>query len=159
MAKITKNPHYALDAFDKNILSIVQENNQLSHNVIGKRVGLSTSAVRRRLSNLRSAGVISKDVSLIKPDSFGVTLIVTINFGDESIEAYDALDQLVLECLEIQQSYHVAGSNDYIMIVHCPSLQWYEEWSKNTFMTNSAIRRYSTAVVWSCKKFETKIVL
>ena len=148
-----------LDDFDKNILSIVQDDNQLSHSEIGKQVGLSTSAVRRRLSNLRKSGIIHKDVSLVKPDRFGVTLIVTLSFGEESIEAYDALDQLVLECQEVQQSYHVAGSNDYIMIVHGPNLVWYEDWSKRMFMSNSAIRRYSTSVVWSCRKFQTKIKL
>ncbi|MBL4871333.1 MAG: Lrp/AsnC ligand binding domain-containing protein [Robiginitomaculum sp.] len=96
---------------------------------------------------------------MVKPDHFSVTLIVTLSFGVESIKAYDAFDQLVLESPEIQQSYHVAGSNDYILIIHGPSLIWYEEWAKHMFMSNPAIRRYSTAVVWSCKKFQTKIKL
>ena len=136
---VISNPH-RLDDFDKNILSIVQDDNQLSHSEIGKRVGLSTSAVRRRLSHLRISGIIFKDVSLVKPDHFSVTLIVTLSFGVESIKAYDAFDQLVLESPEIQQSYHVAGSNDYILIIHGPSLIWYEEWAKHMFMSNPAIR-------------------
>ncbi|MBL4871332.1 MAG: AsnC family protein [Robiginitomaculum sp.] len=56
---VISNPH-RLDDFDKNILSIVQDDNQLSHSEIGKRVGLSTSAVRRRLSHLQYQGSFSK---------------------------------------------------------------------------------------------------
>lgn len=157
MTKIANPEPIQLDAFDRKILAIVQKDNQLSHAQLGDRVGLSTSAVRRRLSVLRETGVIARDISFIHPDKFGVMLIVTLSFGEESLEAYEAIDAQVSQTPEIKQSYHVSGSNDYILIVHGPSLKWYEQWAKQTFMTNPAIRRYSTNVVWSCKKFETAL--
>ena len=57
------------------------------------------------------------------------------------------------------QSYHVSGATDYILIVQGPSLQWYEDWAKENIMSIGAIQRHDTAVVWSCKKFETALPL
>lgn len=148
-----------MDDFDRQILEIVQKDNQLTHAEIGTQVGLSDSAVRRRLGVLRNTGVIERDVAILNPNEVGVRLVVMISFLEESIETYDAFDQQIARTPEIRQAYHVAGAEDYLLIVHGPDLRWYEDWSKQTFMSNPAIRRYDTRVVWSCKKFETALLL
>ncbi|MGK0339827.1 MAG: Lrp/AsnC family leucine-responsive transcriptional regulator [Candidatus Azotimanducaceae bacterium] len=84
-------------------------------------------------------------------------LIVTITFAKESTEAYEALEQQIKQAPRILQAYHVAGAEDYVMFVVGPSLQWYGTWSRQAFMTNPAIHRYDSRVVWSCAKFETAI--
>lgn len=155
-----KNAHEApkvLDDFDRRLLRLVQRDNQLTHAEIGDQVGLSASAVRRRLKILRDEGHIERDVSLLRQDEFGVRLIVTVSFQNESIETFDAFDKQIADTPEILQGYHTSGSVDYILIVQGPSLQWYEEWGKQAFMSNPDIRRYDTHVVWSCKKFETAL--
>lgn len=148
-----------LDAFDRHILSIVQQNSHQTHSEIGEKIGLSSSAVRRRLNALRDNNVIEKEVAILSQNATGVRLIITITFQNESIEAFDALDRQIRDTPEVLQGYHVSGPEDYILIVHGPSLSWYEDWSKQAFMSNPAIRRYDTRVVWSCKKFETAIPL
>jgi Lrp/AsnC family leucine-responsive transcriptional regulator len=146
-----------LDSFDRAILDLVQRNNQLTHAAIGAQVGLSASAVRRRLSVMRSQGVIERDVSIVAADAAAVTLITTVSFADESLEAYEAFDRQIAETPEILQAYSVAGSDDYVLIICGRSLVWYEAWAKQAFMSNPAIRRYDTRVVWSRKKFETAV--
>jgi Lrp/AsnC family leucine-responsive transcriptional regulator len=148
-----------LDRFDRAILAIVQSDNQRSYGEIGDKVGLSASAVRRRLGELRTRGVIARDVSILDANRFGPTLIVTISFAVESLEIYAAFERTVQTLPQVRQCYHVAGSSDYVLIVQVPTLQFYEEWSKQHFMNNDAIRRYDTIVAWSCKKFETAIDL
>ncbi len=144
-----------LDDLDRSILRIVQRDNQLTNAEIGERIGLSTSSVRRRLTQMREDGVIAADVSRLHPDDVGVTLIVTVSFATETPEDYNAFDEQMRALAPVQQSYHIAGENDYILIVHGPNLQWYEEWAQDALMSNPIIRRYSTQVVWSCKKFDT----
>ncbi len=148
-----------LDAFDRRILNIVQSDNQRTHADIGEAIGLSASAVRRRLKMLRDTGFIEKDVALLRSEGIGVRLIVMISFQNESIEAFDAFDEQIRSMPEILQAYHTSGSVDYCLVVQGPSLEWYEDWGKQAFMSNPAIRRYDTHVVWSCKKFETAIPL
>jgi len=159
MKKTTDPLDVVLDSFDRRILNIVQHSTNLTHGQIGERIGLSSSAVRRRLNSLRENNIIEKEVAIVKQIGKGVRFIVTITFGNESIEAFQAFDQQILETPEILQGYHVSGTEDYVLIVHAPSLEWYEEWGKKTFMKNPAIQRYDTRVIWSCKKFETAIPL
>ena len=148
-----------MDKFDKAILALVQRNNQLTHSEIGERVGLSNSAVRRRLSHLRKTKVIEQDVSILKPDHCGVIFIVTVSFAVDTPEGYAEFDALMQSLPHVQQSYHISGIQDYVLIVHGPSLQWYEDWAKKHLMSNNQLKRHDTAVVYSCKKFETAIEL
>lgn len=150
---MAKSARPALDQFDRRLLALVQANARLTHEALGERIGLSASAVRRRLNALRDAGVIEAEVALVDPEAFGVTVIVTLSFHDETEEAYDALDAQLAASPHVQQSYHVAGEHDYVVIVHGPSLRWYETWARGMFMRNPALRRYSSQVVWSRKKF------
>ena len=150
---------FAMDDFDRRILNLVQKDNQLTHAEMGAQIGLSTSSVRRRLTKLRKDGVIVEDVSRLDADTHGVTLIVSLSFREESPETYALFDAQMRSEAPVKQCYHVAGEEDYILIVHGPSLTWYEDWSKQTLMANPAVRRYSSTVVWTCKKFDTSIVL
>ena len=145
-----------MDDFDKRILRLVQQNNQMTHAEIGEAVGLSGSAVRRRLKLLRASGVIAADVSILRLDA-GVRFIVSVSFGEESVEACAAFDEQMRAAPEVAQCYHVSGAEDYMVIVHGPSVEWYEAWSKQVFMNNPAVRRYDTRVVWDCKKFSTAV--
>ena len=146
-----------LDQADRRILKIVQYNSNQTHAQIGETIGLSASAVRRRLAALRQANLIEKEVAILRSNEFGVRLIVTVSFYNESIKAYQKFDRQILDTPEILQAYHVSGSEDYVLIVHGPNIEWYEEWGMTTFMNNPDIRRYDTRVVWSCKKFETAV--
>jgi len=148
-----------VDQLDRQILRIVQNDNQRTHQSIGDEIGLSASAVRRRLTQMRKSGVIERDVSIVNSSSYGVRFIVTVSFREETVDTYDQFDKQIRSTPEILQGYHVAGTDDYVLIVQGPSLEWYEAWSKESFMNNPAIKRYDTRVVWSCKKFETALPL
>lgn len=148
-----------LDPFDRQILNLVQHNNQLTHSAIGERIGLSASAVRRRLRQLRDSGIIERDVSVLNSAGIGVRLIVKISFQNEGIDIFEDFDRQMRGLPEVLQSYHISGPVDYIVIVQGPSVEWYEDWGKQVFMSNPNIRRYDTHVVWSCKKFETAVAL
>ena len=148
---------HGLDRADLKILAIIQTNNQLSHAEIGERVGLSTSAVRRRIRAMENNGTIVGNIALLDPEFFGVTLIVELAFTTETKESYRNLDALIASSAYIQQSYHVAGDIDYVLIVHGPSLRWYEEWVGEHFTDDPNIRRVNTRVVWSRRKFKPAI--
>jgi len=146
-----------LDDFDRAILRSVQMNNQKTHAALGEEVGLSGSAVRRRLADLRASGIITADISLVDGSELGVTLIVQLSFETDTPEAYEQFDRMIRALPNVKQGYHVSGPVDYVLIVQGESLAWYEDWAKQHLMTNSNIRRHDTCVVWSCKKFDTAL--
>ncbi|MCB1633189.1 MAG: Lrp/AsnC family transcriptional regulator [Xanthomonadales bacterium] len=148
-----------LDRFDLAILRLLQQDNQRSHAQIGEQVGLSGSAVRRRVQQLKQQGWIRAEVALLPPDLAGVTLLVTVRFGEESPSIYADFERQMRALAPVKQCYHTAGDGDYVLVVQLPNLGDYERWSIEQLMANPAIRRYDTVVVWSCKKFETSVDL
>ena len=95
-----------LDALDGKILDLVQENNQLTHAEIGETVGLSTSAVRKRLVALRQSGVIERDVAILRADPTRLQLVVTITLASTTRKAHDQMEALILATPEITTAYH-----------------------------------------------------
>lgn len=70
------------DQFDKHILRLLQQNNRLTSDELAEVVGLSSSAVQRRLKRLRDEKIIEADVSIISPSVAGIqmTCVVDVSF-------------------------------------------------------------------------------
>jgi len=154
---MTKTVNHSLDAFDRAILAIVQEDNQRSHASIGVQVNLSASSVRRRLAAMRESGVITADVSLTDPSKQGLTFIVHVSFEREAPALYEAFREQMNADPAVSQCYHISGDFDFVLIVHAETPAAYENWGTATLMANTAIRRYSTSLVWKRSKFTTHI--
>ena len=149
---------FVLDRFDHAILGLMQQSNLQSHDEIGLRVGLSASAVRRRLKLLRGAGVISADVSVVDPVKVGISVIVSIRFEKESHETYEAFKSQMKALPEIAQCYTVSGEVDFIIVGHFPDLPSYEIWIGKYLLSNPSIARSDTNIVYSRVKFSTAVL-
>ncbi len=148
---------YNLDDLDVKILGVVQKKSNQTHAQIGAIVGLSSSAVRRRLERLKRDDVIQAEIMIVDADRFGVTIIADVEFQYETPEIYKDFEKQMDAETAVQQCYYVAGDTDYLVVIHGRSLKWYEEWSRDVFMANPNIRRYSSRVVWSRKKFAPEV--
>ena len=73
------NDANALDKLDKAILRRLQDNGRETYDVIGEQVGLSPSAVLRRVKRLEDSGVIARYVALVKPEAVGLGLTAYLN--------------------------------------------------------------------------------
>lgn len=65
---------HALDKLDQAILRELQRDGRQTYDVVGAGVGLSASAVLRRVRRLEEAGVIAGYVALVNPLAVGVGL-------------------------------------------------------------------------------------
>ncbi|MFC5429032.1 Lrp/AsnC family transcriptional regulator [Paraburkholderia denitrificans] len=68
-----------LDAIDRRILAILQENGRLSNQDIAERVNLSPSPCLRRIRRLEESGVIRGYVALLDPQKLGLDLLAYVN--------------------------------------------------------------------------------
>ncbi|WP_323119461.1 Lrp/AsnC family transcriptional regulator [Burkholderia alba] len=68
-----------LDAIDRRILAILQENGRLSNQEIAERVNLSPSPCLRRIRRLEEAGVITGYVALLDPQKLGLDLLAYVS--------------------------------------------------------------------------------
>lgn len=98
--------------------------------------------------------MIARDVSLLRQDQLGVTAIVSVTLEVETPQAYADFDRQMQADTHVMQAYHVSGTTDYLLIVQGPTLAWYEQWAKDTLMSNANLKRHDSNIVYSCKKFE-----
>lgn len=147
----------SLDVFDRAILWELQSDNRQSNGRIGSKVGLSEPSVRRRVHRLRKDGHIIADVSLIDPDRLGITVIILVRFEKESQATYDAFKKEMRATAQIAQCYTVTGDEDFILIGHFLDMASYDQWVNDRLLTNPAISRSTTHVVYRRTKFETAI--
>jgi DNA-binding Lrp family transcriptional regulator len=138
----------SLDSFDRKILALVQLDCHLNAEVIAERVGLSASAVQRRLRRMRSEKIITAEVAVV--DRQAVGHLMTFIAGLEIRENYDALPHIrrwAESHPEIQQIYYVTGNVDLMMIVTAQSVQAYDLIAARMMAENPQITRISTNVV------------
>ena len=74
--EISPEPAAALDAIDRKILALLQEDNQITNQALAEKVGISPPPCHRRVRRLREEGIIARDVSLVDPVKVGRSLIV-----------------------------------------------------------------------------------
>ena len=121
-----------MDAIDRKILAVLQENAALSVAEIGSRVGLSSTPCWKRIQRLESEGVIQKRVALVDQDriGLGVTIFVSIETGDHSQEWLDRFAQVVGAMPEVMEFYRMAGDVDYMLRVVVPDIVGYDTFYK-----------------------------
>src|SRR6266849_6181493 len=108
-----------MDAIDRKILTVLQEDVSLSVAEIGNRVGLSSTPCWKRIQKLEAEGIIQKRVALVDQDKLGlgVTVFVSIETGDHSQDWLDRFAEAVKTMPEVMEFYRMAGDVDYMLRV------------------------------------------
>jgi Lrp/AsnC family transcriptional regulator len=121
-----------MDAIDRKILAVLQENAALSVADIGQRVGLSSTPCWKRIQRLEADGVIVKRVALIDQDriGLGISVFVSIETGDHSQDWLDRFAKTVTAMPEVMEFYRMAGDVDYMLRVVVPDIAGYDTFYK-----------------------------
>ena len=121
-----------MDAIDRKILAVLQEDASLSVAEIGNRVGLSSTPCWKRIQRLEADGVIQKRVAVIDQDKLGlgVTVFVSVETEDHSGEWLTGFAKLVGAMPEVLEFYRMAGDVDYMLRVVVPDIAGYDAFYK-----------------------------
>lgn len=137
-----------LDAFDRRLLALVQRDAALTSEVLGERVGLSPSAVQRRLKRLRAAGVIKVIHATVDPGKLGRPsfFIVGLEIERERPEQLARLRAWLAAEDAVQEVFYVTGAADFVLIVTAPDVEAYDALMARLMADNSNVRRFTTNV-------------
>lgn len=138
-----------LDRFDAKLLSLIQSNNRMGSEELGSIVGLSATAVQRRLKRLRAEGVIEADVSIVRPRDVGrpIAMFVSVSLERERADIVDRFKQSIRQTPEVMNGYYVTGETDFILIVTARSMEDYEAFTRKFFYENPDIKGFKTMVI------------
>jgi DNA-binding Lrp family transcriptional regulator len=149
----------SLDKFDRRLLALVQHDATLSSEQLGAQLGLSASAVQRRLKRLRSTGVISATVAILEPNKIGSppTFVVGVELERERPELLARLRAWMSAEEAVQQAYYVTGAADLLLFVVVPDIPAFDAFMARLMAENPNVRRFSTSVVLAAHKRQLNI--
>ncbi len=121
-----------MDAIDRKILAVLQDDASLSVADIGNKVGLSSTPCWKRIQRLEADGVILKRVALVDQDriGLGISVFVSVETGDHSQEWLERFAKTVGAMPEVMEFYRMAGDVDYMLRVVVPDMAGYDAFYK-----------------------------
>jgi Lrp/AsnC family transcriptional regulator len=121
-----------MDAIDRKILTVLQQDASLSVAEIGQRVGLSSTPCWKRIQRLEADGVILKRVALVDQNKIGlgINVVVSIETGDHSQEWLERFARTVSAMPEVLDFFRMAGDVDYLLRVAVADMQAYDAFYK-----------------------------
>ncbi len=144
----------ALDAHDRKLLRALQMDANQTHAELGRRVHLSTSAVRRRLAVLRRNRTIRAEVALLDPAVLGggVMVMVLLSFAKETPRIHTDFERRIRNDPAVLQFHEVGGEIDFALFVWAADPTDYNEWGRRVLLIDPNLVRYSSFIVWSTLK-------
>jgi len=138
-----------MDSFDQQILKIIQLDSRLTTEKIGQKVGLSATAVQRRLKSLRQSGVIEKEIAVLNTSSLRghILVVVEVTLKQGGTTAINNFKIKAANHPEVQQCYYVAGENDFILIIAAISMKRYDIITQELFLDDESILKFNSNVV------------
>lgn len=140
-----------LDAFDLELLALVQRDARTPQAALGSQVNLSTAAVNRRLKQLSEGGVIRQYTAVVDPTAVGypLTVIVGVEAESERMDLLDDTKRTFAACPEVQQCYYVTGDWDFILIMAVTDMEHYNALTRQLFFASNNVKRFKTFVAMS----------
>lgn len=138
-----------LDEIDHLLLDELQADAGRTLRELGEVVGLSPSAVHRRMARYRASGLLARTTAVLDPKASHdlVTAVVLVTVERESARLLGAFQRRLLAAPEVQQLYVCYGEWDYVVVLTTSGMAHHREVTERLFNQATNIRRYSTMVV------------
>src|SRR6185503_4592140 len=106
-----------MDEFDRKILRVLAADGRLTAVEVASRVGLSPSAVTRRIQGLESSGAIRGYRAMVDPASagLGINIFVEITLERQNDDTLRAFEAALATSPNVLSCHLMSGSSDYLI--------------------------------------------
>ena len=104
-----------IDATDREILTILQQNARVSNAEIARQIHMAPSAVLERIRKLESRGVIRGYEVRIDPEALGLNLLAYIFVRTRDIGGELNTGAMLARIDEVQEVHHLAGEDCFLV--------------------------------------------
>jgi Lrp/AsnC family transcriptional regulator, leucine-responsive regulatory protein len=119
-------PIESLDALDRQILGLLTENARRTYGDIGRNIGLSAPAVKRRIDRLEESGVILGYTAVIDHAALGQSVEAFTELRFAGSTRVDDIEEIAHDVPEVHAIFTVAGDPDalaWIRVSDVPDLK------------------------------------
>ncbi len=157
-----------LDAIDRRILSILQENGRLSNQEIAERVNLSPSPCLRRIRRLEESGVIRGYVALLDAQKLGLDLLAYVNVrlekrggaasgGRTGVTHSELFRAAVQTWPEVVACHAMTGEMDYLLRVEVEDMAHFSRFVQDQLLHHPSVVDVKSS--FSLEKFKETTAL
>ena len=137
-----------LDSFDRRLLEEVRHDNLQPARVLAEKIGLSLSAVLRRLRRLREEKVIVADIAVVNPALTGsaLTMHVLIQMQQAGPQTMDGFAREIARHPEITGAWDVTGDDDFLLKVQVGSMEEYDVFTRRALGEDKGVHSFKTLI-------------
>ncbi|WP_424983189.1 Lrp/AsnC family transcriptional regulator [Maritalea sp. S77] len=131
-----------IDAIDRKIVAILQEEGRMRTNELAEKVGLSPTPCARRVVALEDRGVITGYTASVNQEMLGlpISIFVSVELDNQGAEALQLFEKEVQSFEEIMECFIMTGSQDFLMRVVAADLGSYERFLQEKLTRVPGIR-------------------
>lgn len=154
-------PSATLDATDRRLLKLLQQDNRRRLRDLAEELGISAPTCMRRMRRLESAGVIRAHAALLDPASvgYGVMAFVEVTLVNASGAELAAFERRMSRCPEVVQCSEIAGDVDYLLTVRVRQMQEFADFTRTHLGDDRRVRSYRSLLVLRQLKNEHELAL
>ena len=104
-----------MDAIDRKLIDILQDDASLSYSALGTKVGLSVSAVNDRVRKLREQGVIKAYRVEVDGNAIGRALTAMVWLRTDPAKGNKKLVKSLIKADEVLECHHMTGRFDFLL--------------------------------------------
>ena len=137
-----------LDDFDRRLLDLVRQNNLEPARILAEKVGLSLSAVLRRLRRLRDDKIIVADIAVVDPALTGsaLTMHVLVQMQQAGPQTMDNFARQIPRHPEITGAWDVTGDDDFLLKVQVGSMEDYDIFTRRALGEDKGVHSFKTLI-------------
>jgi len=145
---------YKLDAIDKQILMLLQQNSKINMKEIAVKVGLTTSPTYDRIKRLEKLGIIERYIAEINKEKVGLGLVVfcQVTLQVHSKSLITQFENAISKMPEVVDCFHIAGNFDYLLKIVTPNIKSYQLFLKNKLSVLESVSNVQSNFVMSSVK-------
>ena len=152
-----------LDKLDRHILRSLQDDGRATYDQLAEQVGLSPSAVLRRVKRLEESGVIDRYVALVKPEAVGLGLTAYLNVRlEKHTESHkrnpmDVFRASVQTWPDVVECAALTSEMDYLLRVVVQDMAHYSRFIMDTLLKHPSVQDCKTSFVLDRVKSTTAL--
>ncbi|RYH36044.1 MAG: Lrp/AsnC family transcriptional regulator [Alcaligenaceae bacterium] len=148
-----------MDAIDRRILEVLQDDCSITNVELARRVNLSPSPCLARVNALEASGIIRGYVALADPIRLGLSLNVFIQVSlEKQVESeLERFQKEMATCPEVMECYLMTGDSDYLLRVVVADMQGLELFIVNRLSRIPGVRNIRSGFSLKQVKYQTAL--
>ncbi len=146
-----------IDATDREILAILQENARTTNADIARRVNMAPSAVLERIRKLEERGIIRGYAAILSPSALGLGLLAYVAVRSEGGVWQGDFAATLSQVPEVQEVHHIAGDDCFLVKVRTSDTGALGELLRDRIGALPSVRSTRTTVVLETVKESSQL--